>query len=206
MKTPFRIGAGLAACSVLLTATAALAQHFEYRWRNAGLSGIRTYAFQNTPPPAARSEYDLICSSPITQEQTNSAIAAQLDGLGMRRNDDHPDVYVVTRRTFEMRYTYYGPFDRGWGPSASQGITPTCRSGWVRPNGWHGYNGGVYGDLYDTLLIVLRDAANGAERWHGAETKRVHTSGKYEARLNDQVTDIFKGVSIPGTVATTGER
>ena len=205
MGMALRIGVGFAACFLLLTAPGALAQHHDYRWRNAGLTGIRTYSFPRTQPAAALSEKGMSCESSLVQEQTNSAIAAELDRLGLRRDDDHPDAYVVARRRFDVRYTYYGPYAVGWGPKHAEGLEPTCESGWIRWNGWHNWNGGVYADLYDTLTIVLRDAS-GTVRWQGAQTKRVHTTLKTGERLNDQVTDIFKGVSVPGAVATTGER
>jgi len=207
MKTPLRIGVGLAACFLLLTATGARGQQHEYRWRNAGLTGIRTYSFQYTQPASSSSPQSLMCDEPpLVRQQTNAAIAAELDRLGMRRDDDHPDVYVVTRRHFEMRYTYYGPYDVDWGQRGFEELHPTCRSSSIKADGWNNFNGGVYADLYDTLTVGLVDASSGAVRWQGAQTKRIHTTLKAGPRVDDQVADIFKGVSVPGAVATTGER
>src|SRR5262249_17935038 len=195
-----RIAVG--ACSLVLTATTALAQDYDDQWRHARFTGIRTYSFQRTPPAAPDSKkHYLNCESAVVHEQTNAAIAAELERLGMTRDDDHPDIYVLTRRRFEVRYTYYGPYDTGWASNPSGGLTPKCHSGWAQLNGWHGWNGGVYADLYSTLTISLEDPATHALRWQGAQTKRIPSTLKPGERLNDQVTDIFKRVSGPGTVA-----
>src|SRR5262249_47760693 len=125
------------ACPALFAATVALGED-SHRWRHADLTGIRTYAFQEPQPAASASEKDLMCEPQLVQEETNAAIAVQLDRLGLKRSDDHPDVYVVARRKFEMRYTYYGPYDAEWSSSkrVSDGFKPACHSGWVRWEGW----------------------------------------------------------------------
>jgi len=114
---------------------------------------------------AATSEKSSTCDIPLVSDDTNAVIAAQLDRFGLKRDDAHPDVYVVARRTFEREYTYYGPFIETSAPDASFRHVPSCRSGWVAGNGWDywnswdGFNGGVYADLYARLTVDLEDCS-----------------------------------------------
>src|SRR5262245_45512663 len=95
-----RILIGLAV-SALLPA-AAMAQKVSYDYdRSENFSRLRTYAFKETPP-IDRVDYETTTyDSPFTEERVRAAVAAQLEGRGMRRDDENPDVYVVTRQTFE---------------------------------------------------------------------------------------------------------
>ena len=100
MRTMPRIFIGLAVSLAQLVTTAALAQDsYDYR-RNANFAGIRTFAFKATPPMDPVAEKTTTYDSPLVRERTNAAIAAQLESRGMRRVDENPDVYIVTRRTF----------------------------------------------------------------------------------------------------------
>ncbi len=204
MRTIPRIFIGLAVSLAPLVTTAALAQDsYDYR-RDVNFAGIRTFAFKATPPldpvAAKTTTYD----SPLVRERTNAAIAAQLESRGMRRNDEHPDVYIVSHRSFEMEYSYYG---YGWGPYAGVGYgAPYYGSGWA---GWNGWNGGVYAELEGTLTVDMEDARSGELLWRGIETKRVHQTSKpakRDKRVFKEVSDVFKHFPTPGAIATTGVR
>ena len=55
------------------------------------------------PVAAKTTTYD----GPLVRERTNAAIAAQLESRGMRHVNENPDVYIVTRRSFELEYTSF---------------------------------------------------------------------------------------------------
>ncbi len=206
MRTISRIFIGLAVSLAPLVTTVALAQDsYDYR-RDVNFAGIRTFAFKATPPMDPVAAKTTTYDSPLVRERTNAAIAAQLESRGMKRDDEHPDIYIVTHRTFEMDYTYYGPYGYGWGPYAGFGYgAPYYRSGW---GGWNGWNYGVYAELEGTLTVDVEDARSGALLWRGVETKRVHETSKpakRDKRVFKEVSDVFKHFPT-GVVATTGER
>jgi hypothetical protein len=195
---------GLAVSLAQLVPTAALAQDsYDYR-RDVNFAGIRTFAFKATPPMDPVASKTTTYDSPLVRERTNAAIAAQLESRGMRRNDQHPDVYIVTRRTFEVEYNYYGPYGYGWGPYAAVGYGPYYGGGW---GGWGGWD--MYSWLEGTLTVDMEDARSGALLWRGIETKRVHQTSKpakRDKRVFEEVKDVFKHFPTPGAVATTGVR
>jgi hypothetical protein len=206
-----RIGIAIAASVALLAGAAAPAQGDHSHSRNTNLMGVRTYAFREATIPAT-SEKSSTCDTPLVRDDTNAVIAAQLDRFGLKRDDTHPDVYVVARRTFEREYTYYGPFIETSAPDASFRHVPSCRSGWVAWNdwdswnSWNGFNGGVYADLYARLTVDLEDAASGASLWRGSDKKRVSQSLNPHTHLYRQVAEVFEHFPVPGAVATTGVR
>ena len=207
MRTIPRIFIGLAVSLAPLVTTAALAQDsYDYR-RDVNFVGIRTFAFKATPPMDPVAAKTTTYDSPLMRERTNAAIAAQLESRGMRRNDEHPDVYIVSRRSFETEYSYYGPSGYGWGPYGGVGWgAPYYGGGWA---GWNGWNGGVYAELQGTLTVDMEDAKSGALLWRGIETKRVHQTSKpakRDKRVFEEVSDVFKHFPTPGAVATTGVR
>jgi Domain of unknown function (DUF4136) len=207
MRTIPRIFIGLAVSFAQLVTTAALAQDsYDYR-RGTNFAGIRTFAFKATPPMDPVAAKTTTYDSPLVRERTNAAIAAQLESRGMRRNDENPDVYIVTRRSFEMEYSYFGPYGYGWGPYAGIGYgAPYYGGGW---GGWNGWNGGVYAELQGALTVDMEDARTGALLWRGIETKRVHQTSKpakRDKRVFEEVKDVFKHFPTPGVVATTGVR
>jgi hypothetical protein len=204
---------GLVASVVCAAATAAVLAKDNYGYQYADLTNVRTFAFREAVPVPGLSQPGPKCETPRLQDQTNSLIATQLENRGMRRNDEHPDVYVVTRRWFARRYTFYGPYDVTWDPAASAGLPWSCHSAWVgwngwdQFNGWGGYNGGVYADLYDTLTVDLQDPATGAVLWRGSETRRVpQQSSMQDRHMTKTVTEVFEHFPVPGAVATTGHR
>jgi uncharacterized protein DUF4136 len=207
MRTFPRIFIGLAVSLAQLVTTAALAQDsYDYR-RDANFAGIRTFAFKATPPMDPVASKTTTYDSPLVRERTNATIAAQLESRGMRRNDENPDVYIVSRRSFEMEYSYNGPYGYGWAPYAAVGYrAPYYGGGWA---GWNGWNGGVYAELQGTLTVDMEDAKSGALLWRGVETKRVHQTSKpakRDKRVFEEVSDVFRHFPTPGAVATTGVR
>jgi hypothetical protein len=203
MKTIPCLFTGLAISVTWLVSSAALAQDSYDVRRHANFSNIRTYAFKETPPMSPYEEKTTTYDSPIQKERTQSAIAAQLDARGLKRDDENPDVYFVTHRTFFTEYTYFGPY-YGWGPYVGTAYgPPSAYSGWV------GWDGSVYADLRGTLTIDMEDAKTGALLWRGIETKHVHQTSKPQSRdkhVYDEVKDAFKHFPTIGAVATTGVR
>jgi|SRR5580765_2885544 predicted heme/steroid binding protein len=203
MRQILRIFTGLAIPAACLVSATALAQDSFDVSRHANFSAIRTYAFKYTPPLAPLEEKTTTYDSPIMRERTDAAIAAQLEARGMKRNDEHPDVYIVSRRAYYTETYYYGPYGWGWGPYAPAGYGPYYGSG------WGGWGGDTYAQLRGTLTVDLVDSKSGAVLWRGVEDKHVHQSSKpasRDRRVGEEVADIFKHFPTIGAVATAGER
>jgi Domain of unknown function (DUF4136) len=194
MRTFARVCIGLAASAASLLPSVALAQDSYDVRRNVNFAEIKTFAFKDTRPMEPVAEKTTTYDSPLVVERTQAAIAAQLESRGLRRDDQHPDVYVVARRTYKMEYTYY-PY--GWGAPYAWGY-------------YGAYNAGYfYEQLRGTLTVDLEDAKTGELLWRGVETKNVHQSSKpskIDKRVYEQVEDACKHLPIPGAVATTGVR
>ena len=186
------------AASSLAPAVAAAQKSSDYR-QQFDVSRPRTFAFKSPGAAPAVAEENTTDDSPFFDERTNIAIAAQLERRGWTRSDDHPDIYIVTRRTFKVEYSLSGPYWSGY-------TTPTA---WWGPYwGWQGpayvdnlglWNtwGPVYVDerIRGTLTIDFVDAANGQLMWRGAGTKTVHEHSKASSKtkhVNDEVSDIFE--------------
>ena len=162
-RTIPRIFIGLAVFLAQLVGTAALAQDsYDYR-RDVNFAGIRTFAFKATPPMDPVASKTTTYDSPLVRERTNAAIAAQLESRGMRHVTENPDVYIVSRRSFEVETSYYGPYGYGWGPYAGVGYGPYY-GGW---GGWGGWD--MYSWLEGTLTVDMEDARTGdlraSPRW-----------------------------------------
>jgi Domain of unknown function (DUF4136) len=203
MRTIPRLFIGLAVSLAQLVPAAALAQDsYDYR-RGTNFAGIRTFAFKATPPMDPVASKTTTYDSPLVRERTNAAIAAQLESRGMRHVTENPDVYIVSRRSFEVEYSYYGPYGYGWGPYAGVGYGPYY-GGW---GGWGGWD--MYSWLEGTLTVDMEDARTGALLWRGIETKRVHQTSKpakRDKRVLKEVAEVFEHFPTPGAVATTGVR
>lgn len=202
---------GIVASVICAAGAVALAKN-NYGIQYANLTNIRTYAFRVASPIPGLADTGPKCETPLVQDQTNALVAEQLDNRGLRRNDEHPDVYVLARRYFERRYTFYGPYYQTWN-DVPAGLRFSCRSSWVGWNGWDqfnswgGFNGGVYADVYDTLTIDFQDPMSGAVLWHGTETRRIpQQSSKQDRHLTKTVAEVFEHFPVPGAVATTGQR
>lgn len=195
MRTIARSLIGLAMAAASLWPVAAAAQKVGYDVRQqVELARPKTFGFKNLPAVRPDTRQTTTFDSPFIDERTNAAIAAQLEQRGWTRNDEHPDVVVVTRRTFWKEYTTYGPY---WGPYYSP-------AGWwgPYPYGW-GYGWSTWGtdsiyaveELRGSLTVDLEDAATGRLMWRGVGEKHVHERSKPSSRVkhvNDQVQEIFK--------------
>lgn len=192
------IGLAVAASSLAPAAAAAQKSSDDFH-QQFDFSRPRTFAFKSLGAVPAVAGQDGTGDSPFVDERTNIAIAAQLERRGWTRTNEHPDLYIVTRRTFKTEYSVSGP---SWGGFN----TPTAwwgpYWGWTGPayvdnlglwNTW----GPVYVDerIRGTLTIDLVDASSGQLIWRGAGTKTVHEHSKPSSRtkhVNDEVSDIFE--------------
>jgi len=188
MTTIARIVTGVAVAASL--SAPGLAQDVTYDYhRGTDFSQLQTFAFKDTPPADEDASKSTAYDSPIVRQNTNAAVAAQLQGRGMTRNDDHPDVYVTTRRTFQTQYIVYG--SPGWG------------YGW----GYYGY-GPYYTEpiTVGTLTVDIIRAATGELLWRGVAERDMHPMSNQHHRLeriNREVTKMFK--KYPAiAVATSG--
>jgi hypothetical protein len=203
MRTVLRVFTGVAASIVCTISSAALAQDSFDVNPNANFGAIRTFAFKATAPLAPLEEKTTTFDSPIQRERTFAAIAGQLEARGLKRNDEHPDVYVTARRSFYTEYYYYGPYGWGWGPYAPAGYGPYYGSGWV------GYD--TFAQLRGVLTVDLIDAKTGELLWRGVENHHVHQTSKPASRdkhVADEVGDVFKRFPTltGGAVPTSGVR
>jgi hypothetical protein len=191
MKTVARAVA--VGATVALMCAPALAQKVTYDIRqNQDFSLLRTFSIKDTPPADPEASRTTIYDSPIVRQNTNAAVAAQLEARGLRRDDQHPDVYVMTHRTFQTEYVGYGwP---GWG------------------YGYGGYYGYGYGSYYlepitvGTLTVDVVNAETGELIWRGISERDAHPMSSPEHRLkriNKEVSKIFRKYPA-GTVATSG--
>src|SRR5215475_6032613 len=120
--------------AAMLISAPAFAQKVTYDTnRTADFSQVRTFSIKETPPADPTASKTTAYDSPIVRQNTNAAVAAQLEARGLRRDDRHPDVYVTTRRTFQTEYEGWG--GPGWG------------------YGYWGYYGG-YGSYYLEPIVV----------------------------------------------------
>src|SRR5262245_24658859 len=93
----------VAACATI-DAGAVLAQRVssDYR-RDTEFGRLKTYAFADVEAKTASAQtstYD----SPLVNERTRAAIAAELQRRGMTQDTDRPDVYITTSRAFRSEY------------------------------------------------------------------------------------------------------
>ena len=204
MRTIPRVCIGLAVSAVAFGSLTALAQDsYDFR-RGVNFGSIRTFSFKEEAPMTPEAYKTTTYDSPIQRERTQAAIAAQLEARGLKRDDQHPDVYIVSHRTYKVDYTYYGPY--GWGGPYWWG---GYYAGYYNP-GWGGWYGGgyAYEELMGTLTVDMQDARSGTLLWRGIETGHVHQTSKpykRDKRVNDEVSEVFKHFPT-GAVATSGVR
>src|SRR5678815_1645940 len=92
MRRIDRILIGLSVAMVLTTPAAA--QKVSYDVGGADFTGMKTFAFKNSPVDNSTTDqtaYD----SPLVAERTHAAIAAELEARGLRQDNAQPDVYVT---------------------------------------------------------------------------------------------------------------
>ena len=182
------IGIGLGA----LLPLAAAAQDVTSDYRSSeDFAGVKTFSFAPARPEATEdqtSTYD----SPFVTARTNAAVAAQLESRGLTRNDEHPDVYVSTRRSFKTEYTMYsypvgfGYYDIGWS------------WWWGYPYAWGAPWGGAWyveDRLRGTLTIDIAEAATGELIWRGVGERTMRPtsdSAHGTKKINREVAKIFK--------------
>jgi|RhiMetdeSRZDD1v2_1073273.scaffolds.fasta_scaffold01076_6 uncharacterized protein DUF4136 len=183
--------------AVALLSAPAFAQKVTYDTsRAADFSQVRTFSIRQTPPADPYASKTTAYDSPIVRQNTNAAVASQLEARGLRRDDVHPDVYVTTHRTFQTEYYGYGwP---GWGPGWGYGY-----------GGYYGYGWGSYylePIIVGTLVVDINDAHTGELMWRGLSERDMHPTSSPEHRLkriNKEVYKIFKKYPA-GIVATSG--
>jgi uncharacterized protein DUF4136 len=195
MKKTRRLLIGFAV-SALLPA-AAMAQKVAYDYSHTeNFRSVKTFAFKDSRARETTTEKTTTYDSPFVHQRTQAAIVAELEGRGLRQDNEHPDAYVTARRTFKTEQVLYGP--SGWGPY-----------GW----GWYGWGWGSGGPWYTediikgTLIIDLEDAATGALLWRGLKERTVHQHAKPDDRNEDiaeDVSKIFRKFPEAGAVATGG--
>jgi hypothetical protein len=176
-----------------------LAQRAPYDIRRGNdLSGVRTFGFKAVEPDADATlrEQTTTYDSPIVDERTKQAIAAELESRGLTRDDRHPDVWVVTRRAYRTEQRYY-PYPDPW-----------YASGWGWPYGGDRYefDKASLGPIYlrevirGSLTVNLEDAKTGALLWRGVGDKRAHQTSKPShrvKRVDAEVEDIFALFPLP---------
>jgi hypothetical protein len=181
----------------LVLAAAALAQQAPRDiLRGDDLSRLKTFGFETVTPDSRPTEENTTYDSPIMDERTTAAIAAQLESRGLRRNDKNPDVWVVAHRTFRTERTFY-PFPDPW-----------LANGWGWPYGGSRYvfDQAIQGRVYlrrvirGRLTIDVRNATSGALLWRGVGGRRAHqtsTPSHREKRVDDEVADVFESFPLP---------
>src|SRR4030095_15965475 len=123
--------------AVALLSAPAFAQKVTYDTsRAADFSQVRTFSIRQTPPADPYASKTTAYDSPIVRQNTNAAVASQLEARRLRRDDVHPDVYVTTHRTFQTEY--YGYVWPGWG--------------WGYGYGYWGYG---YGFAFHEAVLVV---------------------------------------------------
>ena len=216
------VGVAMAALSV-----SALAQKVTHDTnRAADFSQIRTFSIKESPPVDEVAYKTTAYDSPIVRQNTNAAVAAQLEARGLRRDDVHPDVYVTTHRSFQTAYQAWG--SPGWGPGwdypgwgyagcgyPDQGYPDGAYPDRGYPDRGCGYWDGYYGgyDSYyiqpiiiGTLAVDITSARTGELLWRGISERDMHPTSNPKHRLeriNKEVSKVFKKYPT-GTVATSG--
>jgi hypothetical protein len=178
--------------TVALLSAPAFAQEVTYQVRRGDdVSELRTFTITETP------RTNVTASQPwwayeraIDKQNTDAAVAAQLEARGFRRDDAHPDMYVTTHRTVQTEVWKYG-----W-------------SGWGDDDWSHYGYGSDYLDstVASTLFIDVTSADTGELLWRGIGMRHMHITASPKDRLeriNREVTKVFKDYPF-GMVATAG--
>jgi uncharacterized protein DUF4136 len=178
--------------TVALLSAPAFAQEVTYQVRRGDdVSELRTFTITETP------RTNVTASQPwwayeraIDRQDTDAAVAAQLEARGFRRDDARPDMYVTTHRTVQTEVWKYG-----W-------------SGWGDDDWSHYGYGSDYLDstVASTLFIDVTSADTGELLWRGIGMRHMHITASPKDRLeriNREVTKVFKDYPF-GMVATAG--
>jgi hypothetical protein len=204
--------------TVALLSAPAFAQDVTHDVRQGqNFSELRTFSIQSTAPvtPYRTAPWDtafnLMANAPsgvrtyrtaawdsaFDQEQTNAAVAAQLQARGLRRDDVHPDVQVTTYREFvDESYGY------GWWPEWGYGYGG--HFGYWGDYGYGSYDTGPM--VSSTLHVDIRSSESGELLWRGISKPNWYSTSNSEhqlKRINKEVTKMFRAFPA-GTVATSG--
>ena len=187
MKTLYRLMLALAVSAMMPTNSSAQKVRYDFS-AAADFARLKTYSIKDTAPSETITEQTTMYDSPLIRQRTREAIQSHLDGLGMKRDDEHPDVYVTARRSFKTEYMTYHP--------AYGYAHPYSWYGWGYPHGWGGY-GPVYTRevVIGTLTVDFEDASSGELMWRGTSERRVSNTSKPEKRMkrvNREVAKIFR--------------
>lgn len=191
MKRIDRILIGLAVA--MLLAAPAAAQKISYDIGDADFSGMRTFAFKDSPVDDSTARSTTTYDSPLITERTHAAIAAQLEARGLRQVDRNPDMYVSTHRIFKTEYEVYGYGSPYWGLGYGWGWGPYY-AGWGGP--WYGGNSWYVDErIIGTLVVDVENARTGELMWRGLAEKHVHEHASPEHRIkrvNKEVDKMFE--------------
>jgi hypothetical protein len=178
--------------TVALLSAPAMAQKVTYDVRGGDdVSKLRTFAIAETTRANVQAPQTWWANERTTDRQnTDAAVAAQLEARGFRRDDAHPDMYVTTHRTVRTDIWGYG-----W-------------SGWGDKH-WGDYGYGSHyldSDVSSTLFIDVTSANTGELLWRGISMREMHITSSPEHRLEriyKEVKKAFKNYPL-GIVATAG--
>jgi hypothetical protein len=160
--------------------------------RSDDLSELRTFTIAETPRTnVTASQPWWVYERAVDRQNTEAAVAAQLEARGFRRDDAHPDMYVTTHRTVQTHDVWL----YGW-------------SGWGDDDWGHYGFGSDYLDstVASTLFIDVTSADTGELLWRGIGMRHMHITASPKDRLeriNREVRQVFKDYPF-GIVATTG--
>jgi hypothetical protein len=160
--------------------------------RSDDLSELRTFTIAETPRTnVTASQPWWVYERAVDRQNTEAAVAAQLEARGFRRDDAHPDMYVTTHRTVQTHDVWL----YGW-------------SGWGDDDWGHYGFGSDYLDstVASTLFIDVTSADTGELLWRGIGMRHMHITASPKDRLeriNREVRQVFKDYPF-GVVATTG--
>jgi uncharacterized protein DUF4136 len=177
--------------TVALLSAPAFAQEVTHQVRRGDdVSGLRTFTIMAPRANVTASQPWWVYERAIDRQDTDAAVAAQLEARGFRRDDAHPDMYVTTHRTVRTEVWGYG-----W-------------SGWGNDDWSHYGYGSDYLDstVASTLFIEVTSADTGELLWHGIGMRHMHITASPKDRLeriNREVSNVFKDYPF-GVVATAG--
>ena len=191
------------AVAITALSGSAFAQKISYDYnRRADFSHLRTFAFRETPPIDQGASETTLYDAPLVKDRTEAAVARQLEARGLKQVDEHPDVYITTRRTFQTQSLVYGP--SGW-----WGYGPYGGYGYGYRYGYGYYGGPWYSVPYVVgTLTVDVTRPDGELLWRGISQAEAHEHTKPAERtehVDKEVSKMFRRFpSTAGAVATTG--
>ena len=166
--------------TVALLSAPVFGQEVTQHVRRDEVSTMRTFTITEGPRAnVTASQPWWVYEREIDRQNTNAAVAAQLEARGFRRDDAHPDMYVTTHRTVRTKVWGYG-----W-------------SGWGDDDWSHYGYGSDYLDstVASTLFIDVTSANTGRLLWRGIGMRHLHITSSPKHRLeriNREVRKVFE--------------